>query len=294
MQKAASNVEGYLAKKWFDNVKENKINDEVLCIKGMVQSEVSELLKKELENFSKISYLTKVRSYHQKNIIYCTSDARIEYNKQLFDKRKFLFLSRINLLDMNKNISIIEITQKDRYLYYLEKVNTLDLVQNKIYLKNFLENRIKQLNFIIARASKDLLLNGINYQFENYDKQYNSDIDILEEHHILPSRLAVLLYRVSTLNLQASTTEAGRFFHEELGTRSKVYNDKHIGNEYYLSSLIGRNFKAYNLKDNDSEKKIRKEIANNLINFEEYEFNNEMISEITKLSTNEIEAIRRH
>lgn len=72
-----------------------------------------------------------------------------------------------------------------------------------------------------------------NYNYFNYLKHskfkfdIEMDIKFLSKEGILTSRLGKLIYKLSTLDAEASDTKIGNYYRKEYGRKSIVINDKH-------------------------------------------------------------------
>lgn len=302
-----STLDGLISQ-WLHRAENEEKNEELLFLDKM-ESNVDEI-KKKLNNLFRHSYqILDVDSYiydkkwmrGAKNIIlYSTSRYTnkfpIKYIEEriLFVGEEYDFLKKIEKYSMQNN----ETNISNRYLYYVENLEPLNIIYN-VNLKSFIDKRIKYIQSIYFNKNHSILFNGIDYVENNNTKIIEEDI-IFFDMGILKSRLAVLIYRISTLNLNASITEAGRYYSRELGIKSKTYNIELLKKLKNIQTLpfytadsilnLKKNFKAYDLNSKESEDKIRKEITKRLVDFMEKDdvLNIENISKITKLSRDEI------
>jgi hypothetical protein len=126
------------------------------------------------------------------------------------------------------------------------------------------------------------------------------DINMLCQHKILTSRLAILIYRVSLLDINANVTKIGREIHRLTNSRSKTFSTQMIKNLYkdiinsISTDLLIKNFKAYDLNINNAEIAIRTEIANNLLSFNIDGLTLDMIAESTNLPLNIIQRLQNN
>ena len=121
---------------------------------------------------------------------------------------------------------------------------------------------------------------------------------MLKNHKVLTSRLAVIIYRTATLQVDASVTKIGRYIHEKTGTKSKSFNFSMMkslfnGAKIDISRdlLYKKNFKAYNLNINEAETIIRIEIARSLLSYNIPSITTKMVANITNLPVSTIERI---
>ena len=301
-----------LINKWFDTVKNDEINEELLFLDDMddvlekkLASNVS--LKKKYQILDVDSYLeNNTWMYGPKNIIlYSRKEALKNDFSGKYIKEKILFVGKgcfsnsmmEELLSENKNNST-DIVNKSGYQYYVEKLEPLNIIDD-INLEYFIKDRIRYIKSIYCyRNFLSLLLESIDYEEENYLHIIDEDTIFFNSNRILRSRLAVLIYRISTLKLNASITEAGRYFSRELGIKSKTYSvtllkkfnkiKKITINSSSSINNFNKNFKAYDLNSNEAEIAIKKEIAKKLLNYKKCNFDIETIAKLTNLPINEM------
>lgn len=192
--------------------------------------------------------------------------------------------------------------QEFRYLYYWEKTDPMALINSRFSnrLENFLHVSIEN-NLIFWNNIDKIhsLTDKINYTHP--DPEANSDIktdlSILETYNILTSRLAVLIYRVAMLNPLETTTQAGRYFHKQLGSKSKTFNKlKLLGNKQKRNNPQRQNeynFKGYDLSVNEAEAAIKKEIAKALLSFlnNNKKLDIDAVAKVTKLPLEEVKKL---
>lgn len=310
---------------WFNNVLNGKQNDEILFLEEGYDStieSVHQLFKNkddaENNNYvltNKNDYIIKSHTYTgSKNIILYPSLEDRDLSKhsgfQKLINQKLLLVPKDNdfytkteqYIKMNNNGNDLKtvIAKEERFLYYIEKLDPIDLIRdtNEEYIDFFIKNSINQYSVLWEnRNILNFLIDKINYRKESFDNSLISDISNLKNLQILTSRLAVIIYRIATLNLDATVTEAGRYFNQNLGISSKVYNYnliikyKRSNNLVTDNNLKDKNFKAYDLAINESEITIRKEIAENLVNLNKCSLDAETIAKVTKLPIKEIEKL---
>ncbi len=309
-----------LITQWFNNVLDGKQNDEILFLErptGNTEKSIHELLG-EQNNYkitSTTAYTNHFKKYENKNrniILFQSINEQYISELPVFRKmihKIFLLVPKENnfLKEIKNDIDTKRIQshsntyiKEERYLYYFEKVDPLDLILNNTFeLKSFIHNAIIQnLIFWKDRDRLNLLIYKTSFKRENYTDSLSADILLLIENKILTSRLAVVVYRIANLNLSATTTEAGRYFHKKLGSKSKTSNYNLIIKYNRSDKMVidldlrGKNFKAYDLTINESEITIRREIAKNLVCLKEFNLDANTISSITKLPLEEVEKLK--
>jgi len=276
-----------LIKNWFYLVKNNEINDSILVLMYVanLENKLTNLLRKYniylFISSQPLNYM-QLNSQNHNSILLIDSTKNFLNIEQI--KLKLLFVPAISEFykDSNSYINLLEFTdiQIDnslKYLFWLEKDIPLDLIRgNDVDLKNY----------ILKRA---WIMNSIqSHEKINIDTALYTDVKMLSENQLLTSRLAIIIYKTSKLEINANFTKIGRYWHEVIGTKSKTFNTnmliKRSPNNIVIShDLIQKNFKAYDLNINESEMTIRMEIANNLLSYNVVNLSLEMIAKATKL-----------
>jgi len=318
-----SEKQNRLITEWFNNLLDNKINNEILYLENVDPNTVRsirDLLFKynadkfvyvsdviedldSIENKNNVILFLKIKNNRSKFI----GSKMLGKLKLLFVPRKSIFYNKMeNYIDPTniRKHPKVDISENERFLYYIEKVNPINLITNRTYFEivSFLETSIKR-SFIFMEPDEmlSLLLDKTNYKKENYVDfigNLTSDIMNLKNFQILTSRLAVVIYRIANLNLDATTTEVGRYFHRELGSKSKTYNyrlmykqtEADIGLNI-AKDLGGKNFKAYDLRIDESERNTKIQIALKLIKLKKCPLDADTIGKLTDLPIKEIEKL---
>lgn len=239
-------IKDRLISKWFSRLLNEESNEEVLIlfthdlkigsritsfIKGFSLTKKNYTIYKERDIFNNIK-----KAKVQENVIIVLSS--IEDVIPLYNilNKRFLYVFFNN--DFYKNIENYiskhnyienEIIIDDELKYYIEKQDPLELIKgdNKD-LVNFIEFMLlKGLKPFLSNKLLPLLLNGVNYSsLDNYYLRIFDDLELLKSDNILSSRLAVVIYRLATLEVHATTTYIGRYFNKKLGGKSKTLNIK--------------------------------------------------------------------
>jgi len=291
---------------WFYNVSKNIVNDEILFLKED-QEHLVPTIKNELKrnNFECrvidiFQYIIDYDSLKNINCILYKIDNTKPIHYQSFLEKKLLLVqdnivSYINAVKNNQQA----IQNEERFLYYVEKVNPLNIIKgSNIKIESFVNFSVN-ITFLMQNIYDgfNLLLNKTSYKKESFDHSLQSDIGNLKEYSILTARLAVIIYRIANLNLHASVTEVGRYFHKQLGSKSKTYNYKLMIKSNNTASLLlddtlkGKNFKVYDLTVNGFEIAIRIEIAKKLLALKEIKLDAITVSKVTMIDIEEVEKI---
>lgn len=304
----------FLIMKWFYNVLNNGINDEILFLEtsdDSIKTLILTSLSKNIMNNSCVvindrEYIDGFFRHQVENIIMYQSMNR-EYVKKTIGFQMFLnqtlllvpegneFYSNTEQYINSNNFNQIDVSKKERYLYYSERVDPFDLIQHTTgkELESFLNLSIERYIKLDPRyGSRDVhsyLCNKTTFKYDFMRGEVWKDISLYNEFQVLTSRLAVIVYRVAQLKIKATMTEVGRYFHKMTGAKSKTYNYKLIfmnkskHNVDISESLMGKNFKAYDLSVNESEMVVRKEIVKNLIQLKKYDLDEDTISKATNV-----------
>jgi len=289
---------------WFKNIMFNTNKDTILLL-NISYGFKQELLKNLKENFTTNNYhivfIEQLHRYSSTNNVICITEnidkKDMTILNEIFKGKSFLYIPNNHSFYQNVNSFTnpstlqhsqnIPIPNNERYTYYLEKIEPYNLLKySKDGLIDFVVYRIKNLGRLVdIKYILDLLVNNTTYKYDDinyYQRLFNDDIILLHSKKILTSRLATILYRLATFELNANTTKIGRYFHDKSGNKSKVYNPKSCG--FALQNLKYKSFKAYDLNVNESELAIRKEIAAKLKSLNILDLDIGLISEVTGLS----------
>lgn len=288
MEEQIKNIRDKLIQEWFRKLLSGEINNEILLLENTVTTYISELqsaIRQHKEN--NVEYIivdedkqsTKYTTHTNKNLIYVLSHNKsntqlldtnlINHNGFLYipEKHEFYTNMRKYINKDLKNIGNIKIEK--RYLYYIEKMEPYDFIMHST------ESQLQDfLRFIIFQGCLSWNSGNKFVLMQNYEIAEN-DLALLKKGEILTARLAILLYRTTMLDVKFSTTYIGKYFREKIGSQSKTFNldmllrQDRINKSFFTTKVsidyIKRNFKAYDLKVDESALKIRKEIAINLI-----------------------------
>lgn len=169
---------------------------------------------------------------------------------------------------ISTNINSPKITYAERYKYYLEFLPIVKIIQSNNFsaIREFISFRLATNSYI--KASLDLLLHDTTYHENKFalDDLIDADIYLLRTCRILTSRLAIVIYRLSFLNLSANKTQIGLFFKKELNVKSTTINLNNLNIEFINEDLSTKNFRGYNLRSPlQTEYTIRVEIAKKLL-----------------------------
>lgn len=238
--------------------------------------------------------LHEIRNEITKNIIIFS----LPFSNYFENLHKPILLSSVKYLNNDRNSLLQQIEQcsqlpnieeESRSLFYLEKFPIIKLLDSKNYtiIDSYLDYLINYLQ-IFPYAS---IINNTAYQRDNLNtnKLIYQDIVLLKNEEILTSRLAIVLYRLSFLNLKENQTKIGIYFRDKLNRQSKTLNLQtfNIDNvETQYPELSKKSFRGYELKIKPkTEKEVRIEIAKSLL---KYKVDTNIIVKATKLSAEEI------
>ncbi len=287
----------YLINKWFVNLLEGRSNEEILFICDI---EILEVIKDFLSKKQNVEYnileVNKHMFSNLKNKICYDIDQKLILNKT----NKFLDFP-VLVIDSDFDIKNIKNHEKDS----LEKKKEFYYCARKYEPIDFIKDRSNKLeHFLLHSANMKIIRNnhyyfklfeGINIEERNYKTIISEDIRFFIDSNIITSRLITIVYRVLKLDLSATTTESGRYFRNKTNVRSKIFNIRTLSlyNNVNLAllpkDLEEKNFRAYNLSENEIEVKTKKEIARKLLYNQYLEI--DKISEVTGLQTNEIKKL---
>ncbi len=173
--------------------------------------------------------------------------------------------------------------------FYLDIYSSdpIKLVTNDEFKEHIIEIIEHRIKFALALSLYDIRRD------EQIFNKIMRDIKLLKLTNLLTSNLVMHLHHLTFFTSELNGTEAGRYFRDELGIKSKTFGS----NSKKLKKILNRplkNFKAYDLSTN-MEKQIRLDIASKLIRFIKSNpnqvFNTDDIAKITKLSEEEVEEI---
>ncbi|MFT7004975.1 MAG: hypothetical protein ACJAWW_002341 [Sulfurimonas sp.] len=141
-------------------------------------------------------------------------------------------------------LEILDFPKIEDFLFY----NILDNTP----ISSNIEYLIKDTAYVTDENSNTLVL-------------IEADFYLFQDHLILTSRLAIVLYRLSTLDLKANRTQIGIFYRDTLNFKSEIINLK---NSIFikLPSYMKKTFRGYDLTNKPkTENEIRVEIAKKLL-----------------------------
>lgn len=194
-------------------------------------------------NINEIDSIDKIERTDNNTNIILLGNPFMEINKILDSNSKILLSIYSNLLECNlfqtknrdlqlseENIKTIinfqnepKINEVERYENYIEKSDPLKIIDSRNYnvIYKSIFSVFLQLKTTIFRNMEILQSNRtIFYSF--WMKQIEQDILILLKYKILTSRLAVSIYKTSTLKFFDSTTKIGLFYHDKFGIKAKT------------------------------------------------------------------------
>jgi len=217
-------------------------------------------------------------------LLYLHVDNEINHTNEFINPQYIRNLQYI----INNNITSPNITYIERYKYYLEFFPIVKIIQSNNFsvIKDFIRFRLNEKKYF--QIDIDLLLHDTSYQENKFELQdlIDADIYLLQTYNILTSRLAIVVYRLSFLNLSANKTKIGLFFKKELNVKSTIINLNNLNIEFINEDLSTKNFRGYNLTNPiQTDYNTRLEIAKKLL---KAGVNIKIITKATKLTQSKI------
>lgn len=243
---------------WINNTITNKVNDEILLIiydtSSVKRSTLINKLEKSLEldtkacnymlfDINEIDSIDKIKRTNNSTNIILLGNPFIEISKILDSNNKILISIYSKLLECNflqtkkRELSLSEenirriinlrdkpkINEFERYENYIEKRDPLKIINSNNYniIYKSIFSIFSQFKTTIFRNIEVLQSNKTTYH-PYWIEQIDQDIFILLEYKILTSRLAVAIYKTSTLKFFDSTTKIGLFYRNKLGVKAKT------------------------------------------------------------------------
>lgn len=230
---------------WFYKIKEGKTNEEILLLAGLTPSMTTEIRvfltyishKQSIERFYTIESLRNLplheNNFNQNLIMYCNRSLNFETLNNT--NRKIICLELDTLINQHIEVDakfddLIQncgnysdapyINKEEDYLVYIKKRNPIDVIQQdsktiKNILSFFLHKR-----HLYFKESSEIFFRGYKFNIKN-------DIEFLREEKILTSRLAIIIYKISTLS-DESDTIIGSFYRKKLGISSHKKTNRHF------------------------------------------------------------------
>lgn len=293
----------FLIKNWFFNLNNNVINESILVMiySGKLEDLVSFdfKIKMNLSVYYSIPFLNYSKlNTDQKNKIIIVDPTKLDSIKLELVNKKMLIIESNH--DFFKNIqeyknpqiyNELNIDENELNSYYLEKVNISEIFQNlqTFNLSHEISIRLHLLTKIYPNIEY-LLIQNLSIKTLYKNENFKSDIEMLYKHKVLTSRLAVIIYRIFTLEIDSNVTAIGRNIFNLTGCKSKSFTAKMIFNlsnhkEITISQDLFKKkvFKAYDLNVNHMELKIRTEIAMELLSYNIKDLTIDVIAKSTKL-----------
>lgn len=239
------------------------------------------------------------------NIILFSSDPNVVTSYRDY-KKSFIFSNYTGkdateyLSFLNKKsleyYSTIDILEKDRFNIYLEKQDSISLINSdyEIFFKylfyklfdltqpfsNFFDFIMKDTKYEKYLGNKTLL-----------NKMILFEVSLLKEKRILTATLAMLIYRITTLDLKENKTNIGNYYRNKLGIESKnLYNLNKLLENFDSKDIeeFLKQAKVYDLNKSEiilsNEDRLKIRIARKLLSKNELKLTSEQIQEITELS----------
>lgn len=312
---------------WFYNLKNNIKNEDILFISSSennmkfinlvkdfiydnINKDYHEGIKYSILDFKQLKENIKLPTTNLIIVGYKSINFEVDLI-DLFSIEKILcynFKDKIDLDWIDRYTEKPILTPEEKDLIYINIFEPIGLLyESKTKIENFISNIYGEYSFFretnIINLLKDTNLDKYNKKekvanisfFKALDEYLKRDLIILKEKGILTSRFSIFLYRKALLNLNANSTEIGRYFSKKLGCKSKTVdlNKICVGTSTNYDNLTITKVKAYDLNikpktvaeiRNEVELEIKIHIAKKLLYFTDIE--ERTISKIVELPVN--------
>ena len=250
----------------------NEINDEILLLIFDRLESRKENIKKDFENSLQLNKncfhiidldnLDNLDNLDKNSNIILFTNNLIDINKIANTDHKILFHIYLHQNTMERNLSNLLFNKKilkkeppainkfEECLYFIQKRNPIEVIVTLDY--TVIRSHIFSM-FIQKVPNKEFkILNNLNilqskrFIHGNYywRLQIEKEIELLCQKKILTSRLAIAIYRATTLKFNDSNTCIGNFYNENLGIKSSSF---HLTNIIVKSDIKYVKLKVYHL-----------------------------------------------
>lgn len=287
---------------WIENVNNKKINDCILMVDISLQKSIEESIKNK-DNYISYNFNTMKSTAFSSNrnlILFYSDFFQQEELNHLNKKILYLYKSiNFDTIKKHENYRNEYIDEKLLKYVYIQRIEPYELISNildKDFLFKVISNYHNFFSNFFSNYNRRLIYNIKYNDIElKLFSTISDELNLLHKNKLLTSRLAVIIYRLTNLNVEASTTKIGTYFAKCIGSKSQVLNyirDKDKLFAMRESFFKTKDIRVYDLNKNDLEEKIQLRIANNLINLERNEkLNLETIAKVTNLSINVIKKL---
>jgi len=261
-----------LLNRWMENFRNNVINNNILLLVFKNPNNKNPIIDKkkfeqvffedmnegyyQLSSMNELDNIDKLQKYKGKKNIIVFGCRGMDIDKitdtsfeilLFFNPQEYIFkyktFNDLLAIDTSKNLYIQLNVIKKRNPIEIIKCNDSAEIYN--FIKFFFHPKIYNKVFSLFQ-SIDILKSDrstYRYSFIYYLKILSPDIHLLVYKRILTARLAIAIYKVSTLKFHDNNTIIGIFFRKRLGVKSKTYQLPYEENS--------QRFKVYDL---DSDK----------------------------------------
>jgi hypothetical protein len=298
-----------LIQQWLQKAIQGNVNEDILFIDNNIQPLISniDIIRSKYKNAKFNIYLiddsirsnipTNPLSLEKNNIILKGMVSNINESFQKFLRQTY----GKKILYFKTSLPLEQIVEKINSGVYNDiafNVNKIEPISLEYLLKNHRSINVE--DFLLKELTNRQNILSLNKLAEmgmtiNELTWLQYDIGILQKCNVLTSRLAVILYRFTFLDLNANYTLIGRYIHQICGVRSKTMNSKYssLTNCLLPEDLKQKNFKAYDLSVNESDIAIREEIATKLLNLQIKQLDIKKIAMVTSLTIEKIEKLKK-
>lgn len=257
---------------WIEKAIKNEINDEILLLIFDHHKSRKENIKKDFENSLQLNKncfhiidldnLNNLENLDKNSNIILFTNNYINCNKLANTDHKILSHIYLSQNIMEKNLRNLlfnkEILKKEpprinkfeECLYFIQKRNPLEVIATlnytviKSHIFSMFIQKVPNREFKILDNLNILQSKRFIYGNYYWRLQIEKEIELLCQEKILTSRLAIAIYRATTLKFNDSNTRIGKFYNEKLGMKSSSF---HLTNIIVESDVKYVKLKVYHL-----------------------------------------------
>lgn len=241
---------------WLDNLKDNKLNDEILCI--FIKNKIENISNKIVDIFTKndinfdlyqifysqdFEHISNIKS-NSNIILICDIGMNIVKINNSDSKLICILFNNLTYNLQHNTPSLFEYIYIDKedplsILKLYSTKNKNDDVQSYrkdyyhiAYLYKIIFSKFNYYGNIKSLKSDNLLSSKF---FEN---ELEYDLNVLCYRNILTSKLAIALYKITTLKFNDSNTKIGTYYKKNLGITSKTTQLPNFEKEKIIMKML--------------------------------------------------------
>lgn len=263
-----------------------------------VQSDIPDIQYEQNRNIILVTfYILDFKEFNREVLCVNLKDYALDLDKNF--KKGFLNQEVLNQLinGLDNFVYKPKISQFEEHKYYIKKLPLKELFMNKQYKKigDFIHDMIL---FESSSIRFNKLLLGSEYLLskKSYKNLIIDDIRMFVEEKILSKRLCFVMYRLCSLEIDADVSEITKYFTQTLVLGNS--ESLHLANLDFISRDLNSDTKydVYDLRYLESKQIQLAEqiIINEKIRYGDepnFEFDKELIHEVTHLSYEQIEQL---